>query len=296
MMRSTSPEREATASIRRSTDEIFGRWPLWPWSVFMLIAAGGLVGAAASTAHFAGSLNVAARGTFACAGYGMVTAAFLSLLPRIGKLLLLQRAAMRRPAAIDDSWWPLRLLPAALAATPTLRRTPEEFAAAVVAAGREVRAILAHRLWPAWTVAFIAPVLGLMTAWQNGATIQMRLRPSDEPGEVLPALISQVSPPMVATIGVSLALMVALVAIDQWTRGLLQRWRGVLEVADGSHPSVVGKLSLDPVTGTPRPADVSTDERPSSTPPDDTDRRLPTHPLDPEELDRLWKQSQSPQR
>lgn len=296
MMRANGSGRNETTSIRRTTDAIFGRWPAWPWSVLVLIAAGGIIGAAvASSARAAGSASAAALGTFACAGYGMVAAAFLSLLPRVGKLVMLQGAAMRRPATIDETWWPLRLLPAALAATPTLRRTPEEFAGAVDLASREVRGILAHRLWPAWAVAFIAPVLGLMTAWQNGATVQMRLSPDEGPGVVLPALISQVSPPMVTTIGASLALMVAVIAIDQWTKGLLQRWRGVLEVADGGHPSVIEKLSLDPVSEPPQSVGGSRPVQPPA-PTSEPEKRLPTHHLDPEELDRLWRQSQSTER
>lgn len=295
MTHSKPTGRDAVASIRQTTDAIFGRWPAWPWSVLLLIAAGGVVGAgAAPSVRAMGAANPAAIGTFACAGYGIVTAAFVALLPRGIKLLLLQRAAMRRPAEIDSLWWPLKLLPPALAATPTLRRTPEEFAAAVDVAGREVRGILAHRLWPAWMAAFIAPVLGLLTAWQNGATVKVELSPDAGPGMVLPALVSQVSPPMVVTITASLALMVTAVALDQWTKGLLQRWKGVIEVADGSNSWVVSQLSLDPVSESPggRVPEQSSSLRSPEKPNKPEDKR-PQHSLDPEELDRIFQQSKS---
>jgi hypothetical protein len=299
MMRATAAGRDGATSIRAATDEIFGRWPAWPWSVLILIAGGGIVGAASAPAlRAAGVASSATLGTFACAGYGLVAAAFLSLLPRIGRLLLLQQGVARRPETIDEAWWPLRLLPAALASTPTLRRTHEEFSSAVAAAAGQVRGILAHRLWPAWAVAFVAPVLGLMTAWQNGATVQVRFQPDAGPGAVLPALISQVSPPMVATIAASLALMVVAVAIDQWTKGLLQRWLGIVEAADGGHPAVAAKLSLGPVADAPRPGRDSEppSREPSLPPPSSAGENLPVHPLDPEELARLWQQSQSRER
>ena len=124
----------------------------------------------------------------------------------------------RRPTTIDGAWWPLDLLVAALATTPMLRRTPEEFTTAVTAASGQARSLLADRLWPAWTAAFVAPVLGLITAWQNGSRVQVRLQQGEEVATVFPAFIAQVSPPMVATIAASLALMVTLVAIDQWTK------------------------------------------------------------------------------
>lgn len=287
--------RDGATSIGSAVDGVFGRWPAWPWSVLALIAAGGAAGALAAPAlRSAGVASPAALGNYACAGYGIVLAAFVSLLPRVGRLLALHGGAARRPGTIDEAWWPLRLLPTALAATPTLRRTPAEFAAAVDAAADGVRAILAHRLWPAWAVAFVAPVLGLITAWQNGAMVQVRLRQDDDSAAtVIPAIISQVSPPMVATIAASLALMVAVVAIDQWTKGLLQRWRGIVDAADGEHPAVVARLGLEDLAGGSeggRAATVASGPPPIPKP---QEEKLTTHPLGHAELARRWNQSGS---
>lgn len=290
-MREDVSGRTGATTFRGATDEIFGRWPAWPWSVIALIVGGSIVGAAAAgPLRAAGVASPAALGTFACAGYGLVAAAFLALLPRVGRLVMLQPGASRRPAAVGEGWWPMRLLPAALATTPTLRRTPEEFTAAVASTAREVRNILADRLWPVWAAAFVAPVLGLLTAWQNGETVQLRLQSDAGSDTVLPALISEVSPPMVTTIAASLALMLAVVVVDQWTKSLLRRWSGVVEPADGDHAAVAGKLALDRVSDRIR-LDREANVAPPL-PPEPPAGKLATHHLDPAELDRLWKQSQ----
>ena len=123
---------EGAIALCESVNEIFGRWPLWPWTVLGLIVAGGGVGLAnGPTLRGFGESGSAALGSAACAGYGMVAAAMLSLLPRLAKLALLQRNIIRRPTSVEDSWWPLKLLGPALLATPSLRRTPEEFRFAV---------------------------------------------------------------------------------------------------------------------------------------------------------------------
>lgn len=287
--------RSGATSIGRAVDGVFGRWPAWPWSVLAVIVAGGVAGwCTAPALRSAGVASPAALGAFAGAGYGILVAAFLSLLPRVGKLLALHGGAARRPGSIDEGWWPLRLLPAALAATPTLRRTPAEFTSAVDAAGDRARAILAHRLWPVWAVAFVAPVLGLITAWQNGAMVQTRFRQDDDSAAtVIPAIISQVSPPMVATIAASLALMVAVVAIDQWTKGLLQRWRGIVDATDGEHPAVVARLGLAEAVGRSGTVQSTTPEPAPPPLPKPQEERLTTHPLGHAKLSELWNQSGS---
>jgi hypothetical protein len=281
-------------SVRGVVDVIFGRWPAWPWSVVLLIAAGGIAGAAVAPALRAWAPDrAAAFGTAACAGYGLVAAALMSLLPRAGRLLALQRAVRRRPAAVEASWWPLELLAAALRSTPTLRRTLEEFNTAVSAAVGQARTILADRLWPAWVAAFIAPVLGLMTAWHNGAQVQMRMNDGTAPAQVVPAFIAQVSPPMVATIAASLALVVAIVALDQWTKILLVKWRGIVEATDGNHPAIIERLSVDAAAAAheaPRGAGIAVTRESAPRPPQES---LPITSLDPDNLEREWRESTS---
>jgi hypothetical protein len=280
-------KRADATSLRGVVDEVFGRWPAWPWSVLGLIVAGGVVGLVAGSAlGGTGEESRAALGKAACAGYGLVVAAMLSLLPRVGKLAMLWRGVARRPAAIDDSWWPLKLLAPALVATPSLRRTQQEFKSAVATAGGQIRSILADRLWPAWVVAFVAPVLGLITAWQNGARVQLRLQQGEDVATVFPAVIAQVSPPMVATIAASLTLMVAIVLIDQLTKGLLRRWSGIVETSDGEHQCVIDRLGREEfrdVAGTSRPH-VTPDPKTKSTRDDE---------IDPDELAEMWNRSRS---
>ncbi len=286
MARTADRRPDETASIPRAMDAIFGRWPAWPWSTLALVASGGLLGAAAAGgARAAFPAHAATLGTAACAGYGAVAAAFLSLVPRAVRLLMLRPRLAGRTVTIDGSWWPLTLLAAALRSTPMLRRTPEEFNAAVNSAVGEARTILAARLWPAWATAFVAPVLGLMTAWQNGAEVQLRLEDGATPARVFPALIAEVSPPMLATIGASLALMLAVVVVDQCTKGLLIRWRGTVEPADADRPAVREKLAIEPVAA--EAAATIAREPPTTA----LHAPLPKRLRDPEELDRKWRES-----
>jgi hypothetical protein len=274
-------------SLRSVVDEVFGRWPAWPWSVLSLIAVGGVVGLFAGAALRDAVIAIQpALGTAACVGYGIVAAAMLSLLPRLVRLAILWRGVARRPEAVDASWWPLKMLTAALVTTPKLRRTQQEFRSAVEAAGGQARSILADRLWPAWVVAFVAPVLGLITAWQNGAKVQLRLQQGEEISTVFPAFITQASGPMVATIAASLALMLAIVVIDQFTKGLLRHWCGVVEVADGDHPCVAERLGGEEYRELGE--QLHQVARPIPEP-----KKLPTHHLDPDELDAMWNQSNS---
>lgn len=274
-------------SLCTVVDKVFGRWPLWPWSVLGLIVAGGIVGMLVGPALAeSGDGNLAAFGKAACAGYGLVAVALVSLVPRVAKLALLRPAVMSRPATNVDSWWPLKLLAPALTATPTLRRTPQEFTSAVAIAARQIRSLLADRLWPAWVVAFVAPVLGLMTAWRNGARVQLRLQQGEDPASVFPAFIAQVSPPMVSTIAASLVLMVTIVVVDQLTKGLLRRWSEIVDPADGEHPCVIAGLGNRQFGGAVAPVEacVSSDPPPQRKRDDD---------LDPDELARLWHESGS---
>lgn len=293
-MASTKSGRDFPVSMRGVIDMIFGRWPAWPWSVIFLLTAGAIAGAASAPTLRAWAPQwVSALGIAACAGYGLVAAALLSLMPRAWKLLSLQRAARGRPASLEESWWPLELLAAALRTTPALRRTLEEFNTAVAAAVGHARTILADRLWPAWVAAFVAPVLGLMTAWHNGAHVQVRMHDAAAPAKVLPAFIAQVSPPMVTTIAASLVLVVVIIAIDQWTKMLLVRWQGIVDAADGSHPAVLERLSLDGAGSAAEPlrgAGIAFSGGAASSA---VQESLPITSLDPDELERKWRESTS---
>jgi hypothetical protein len=292
----SDPRGIAATTLRRSVERVFGRWPAWPWSVLVLLAAGGGAGFVVGSAlRDAEETPPAALGAAASVGYGLVAAAIVSVLPRLGTLLRLSRGVMRRPSAIGEEWWPLQLLGPALRATPRLRRTQEEFRFAVDSAGGQARSMLADRLWPAWVVAFVAPVLGLITAWQNGARVQVRLQQGEPIASVFPAFIAQVSPPMVAAIGASLVLMVMLVVADQWTKAILRRWCGVVEHGDGEHPVVLALLGQDDfrvreADTPPEPPSVSPDPAPPGKP---TGSNRPNHIADPDVLRRLWEQTGS---
>ena len=241
--------RGVATTIEGAIDAIFGRWPWWPWSVLGLIVAGGVAGAAlAPLVQGMFPAHVAALGTAACAGYGIVVAALVSVAPRGVRLFALGRSLARRPGEEAASWWPLTLLAAALRPTPVLRLTPQEFSAAMTAASNQARTILTDRFWPAYIVAFVAPVLGLMTAWANGARVHVRME-GGPVAQVYPALVAAVSPPMVATIGASLALMVVVAVLDQLTKRLLARWTGVVEPGDAGLDAVRAMLGGEEADG-----------------------------------------------
>ena len=280
--------RSRELSVQAVVGEVFGRWRWWPWSALGVVAGCGLVGAAAAAAlRAAWPASQPVLGTAACAGYGMVVGAFITLVPRAARLLALGPAVARRPAAVTANWWPFLLLAAALRPTPITRLTRQEFDTAVGGVVGQARTILAHRFWPAWTTAFIVPVLGLMTAWRNGVQVQLRMQDGATAAQVFPAFIAQVSPPMVATIGASLALLVAVVALDQWTKGVLVRWRGVVDPADGANPEMRDMLGLERVAGADETAAPMA--QPDESPPR---RPLPKHHRDPEELQRMWRESE----
>lgn len=286
MTREATGRHESGPTIRGAVDGVFGRWPAWPWSMVALIVAGGIAGAAAAPAlRSARVASVAALGTLACAGYGVVLAGIVAVLPRVVMVLRLAGGAARRPATIDDSWWPLRLLPAALVSTP--RWTDDEFRTAVAAAAERMRGILADRLWPVWAAAFVAPVLGLMTAWQNGGRVQLAMGPDADAATVFPALVTQVSPPMVGTIAAALVLMVIVVAVDQWTKVLVGEWREVVMPADGRHPHVVGQVS----SGDAPPGDPALEAGQPSREPEPKPDKLPKHRLSVDEIRKAWNAS-----
>jgi len=237
-------------TLGRAVNEIFGRPPGWPWSIVAWIAAGGVVGAivAGLLAPAAGPPHPALRWA-ACAGYGVVVASLIVVLPRAVRLATLRVSLAKRPA--DDSgeraWWPLQLLTAALRGTSTLRLTRQDFDAAVNRAWPTARSILVQRFWPAWVAAFVVPVLGLLSAWEAGKQIEVVTGQSAS--EVLRQFVPQVSPPMVATIAAALVLMVVLAVVDQLTAGLLQHWSRAVQFSD--HGSEVVAGGQDPLPPTP---------------------------------------------
>jgi hypothetical protein len=241
MVRELGSQNKAN-TLDRAVDDVFGRPPAWPWSVVAWIAGGGVAGAlAASLFAPAGDAPYPALRWAACAGYGIVAAALLAVLPRAGRLVGLRSALANRPAADGgEPWWPLRLLAAALRGTPGRRRTQQEFDDAVSRAVPAARSLLIHRCWPAWLAAFIVPVLGLLSAWEAGKQIEVVAGQSGS--DILMQFVPRVSPPMVATIAAALGLMVVLAILDQLTMGLLQRWSTTMTFSDGATPGVAQLL------------------------------------------------------
>jgi hypothetical protein len=271
-------------TLDRAINDVFGRLPLWPWSAVATIAVGGAMGAAMSSALVpADSLPHPALRWAACAGYGIVAAALLTLIPRAARLFGLRPSLAKRPAddGGDKPWWPLRLLAAALRGTPALRRTQQDFNAAITQAGPQARSILAHRLWPACVAAFIAPVLGLLSAWEAGK--QMDVIAGQDAATILKQFVPQVSPPMVATIAASLTLMVVVAILDQATKGLLQRWATTVRLSDGDSTAVtslVDDQGVRPTDSSKLEPTSSVDSSPRVTPP-------PREELKPEDLQTL---------
>lgn len=241
-------------TISRAVGDVFGRWPLWPWSAIALIGAGGAVGAAVSIwlAPSAGPPRPEFRWA-ACAGYGIIVASLVSVMPRAARLVALRSVLGRRPspAVSDRHWWPLQLLAAALRQTPALRMTQQDFAGAVGRAASEARSLLSFRLWPACVAGFVVPVLGLLSAWESGS--QIDLNQGEDAASVSMRLLPQVSPPMVATISAALALMIVLAVIDQFTKGLLQSWAEAVTIADAGSDIVKAAAGVGRPTEVPAP-------------------------------------------
>jgi len=221
------PEQSLTTVL----NEIFGRWPGWPWSVLGFIVGSGLIGLV--IAWLVASSDPA-LGLAAVTGYGLAVGSFFTLIPRMLKLQQCSRDLRQWPSDEPDCW-PYRLLGAALIDVPALRATPEEFGAAVDRTRGRARGILAARLWPATAAAFVVPVLGLISAWESGAMVTIK---SSEQADIYAEFLPQIAPPMVATISIALVLMLVIVGIDQWTRVLLTGWAERVHFTDMEAPAV----------------------------------------------------------
>lgn len=255
-MRITRDSSETGYTIPNAVEDVFGYG--YPWLVVCGIVAAGGAGALLSP------LFIGAEGAereylrpFACAAYGIAVASFVMLTPHVWKLIQLGSTLSRRPSQEsagdnDRPWWPLRLVAASLLNTPSLRRTVQDFNAAVAAASQQARGLLSHRMWPACTAAFIAPVLGLLSAW---GTARGFANNSNDTALTLPMVISTVALPMILSISVSLILMVALVMVDQMTKGLLQRWSTQARPIDAESNFVRATLTSDANENAPTTTD-----------------------------------------
>lgn len=228
-------------TLAQAVREVFG--PDLAWVSWVVVATAGLVGAACSplVRGTAESPRLWA-GPFTCAAIGVVVGALLTLLPRLVGLLALGSAIRSRPANADDisrPWWPLRLVAAALADTPPLRRTAQDFTEAVTGVVPHLRGLVGRRLWPACAAAFAAPALGLVGAWQAwGAFINSR---QVEAGRQ-PTVGEVAALPMIVSIVAGLLLMLAVVGLDQWIRRLLQRWATTVRDTDATTGFVAAQL------------------------------------------------------
>lgn len=195
---------------------------------------------------------------WACAAYGICLGGLATLLPKTFALMQLGGGLGRRPAAdamadVENPWWPLRLVAAALQNTPALRRTDQDFTNAVTEFAPRVRALLGQRLWPACAAAFAAPVLGLLSAWQTwGDYVSKGLV---EAGKR--SVAGVVAWPMILSIAAALLLMLAIVAVDQWTRSLLQRWATGVSPLDVESAFVAANLpaALSPMVAAALPTE-----------------------------------------
>ena len=109
-------------------------------------------------------------------------------------------------------------------------------------AAGETRSLLTYRLWPACVACFVAPVLGLLSAWASGA--QVELKAGQDATALYMQVLPQVSPPMVATISASLLLMIILAVLDQLTKELLQTWASVVTLTDAWSEFEIGRAHV----------------------------------------------------
>lgn len=213
------------------------------WASWIVIACGGGLGylvlpMVAGSEDVGGSLK-----PWACAAYGIALGGVLTLVPRALSLFRLGGALGRRPGPESDGdtdhpWWPLRLVAAALQNTPALRRTDQDFTNAVAECAPRARGLLGQRLWPACAAAFTAPVFGLISAWDTwGEYVSKGLV---EAGKR--SVAGVVAWPMMLSIAAALLLMLLIVAIDQWTRSLLQRWSSSVNPLDAQSAFVAANL------------------------------------------------------
>jgi hypothetical protein len=245
----------ASLSADRAVGEVWG--PARLWLSLATVVAGGCVGGALAAvmpqAGEGGAVSGDAFRTCECVGYGIACGGILTLLPRLVSLARLGRGLSRRPSAdaTGRPWWPLVLVASALRDTPALRRTSEDFRSAVTGFVPQARGLLSQRLWPACAAAFTAPVLGLISAllaWQDYLPERQRQAlERAQPGEsvvIVPDIEwGSVATPMIGTIALSLALMLGVVAVDQLTRLLLQRWSSSIQLVDADSPLVQERLA-----------------------------------------------------
>jgi len=273
MASSNHREYSSRSVLASSLAEVFGRWPVWPWSVLGVIVACGLIGLAVAPlfAPSEGQPHPALRRA-AVMGYGMAIGAFITVVP--GLLSLQQRSRdLRQRPDHDVDWWPYQLLASALIDVPALRATPEDFGAAVDRTRVRSRELLAFQLWPVAVAAFVIPVLGLLSAWESGQTVIFT--EEREPARVFPEIISQVSPPMISTIVVGLMVILLVVGIDQWTRSLLAGWADRVRFTDAESQQVQVRLEQ---TRDSRHADLAEVGMPVSTAASSTPPPVPPSP------------------
>lgn len=228
-------------TLAHAVREVFG--PDLAWVSWAVVAGCGLLGAACA-GFFDGAPDAPRRwaGPFTCAAVGVVAGGLITLVPRLIGLVTLSAAIRTRPADagdVDRPWWPLRLAAAALANTPPLRRTAQDFTEAVAAVIPHVRGLVGRRLWPACAAAFAAPALGLVGAWQAwGAFVGAGPL---QPGRV-PSVGEKAWQPMILSIFAALVLMLAVIGVDQWIRRLLQRWATTVRDTDAATGFVAARL------------------------------------------------------
>lgn len=225
-------------TLAHAVQDVFG--PDLTWLSWLVVAGGGALGAACAPLV----PDAAARpwaGAFTCAALGVVAGGLLTLVPRLVGLVALGSGLRSRPATDDVSrpWWPLRLVAAALADTPPLRRTASDFEAAIAAVQGRARGLVGRRLWPACAAAFAAPALGLVAAWLawgayvNSGELRVGRMPTVGEKAVLPMAVSIIA---------ALVLMLAVVGVDQWIRRLLDRWAGAVRDTDAAAGFVAAQL------------------------------------------------------
>jgi hypothetical protein len=201
---------------------------------------------------------------WAAAGYAVAVAGLATLVPKALQVFQLQRSVDQRPTDHDPArpWWPLVLVASALRDTPSIRRTAEDVRNAMAGFVPQARNLLAQRLWPACTAAFVAPVLGLVSAWISWKVhLPEAVRVAKEIGQhqdietAVPGVDwGAVAWPMVIAIALSLLLMLAAVVIDQMNRRLLLHWATAIQASDAESRFVKETLADE----TPPPPGVQT--------------------------------------
>jgi hypothetical protein len=202
---------------------------------------------------------------WACVGYGIALGASVAILPLAWRIMQLGATVSRRPspeAASDPArtWWPLRLVAAALRNTPVLRMTAQDFTAATGWFAAEARGLISHRLWPACAAAFAAPVFGLVSAWLSwGRSIDSA---ATRPVDAIAVPLGDVAWPMAFTILAGCVVMLGVVLVDQMTRGLLQRWSTIVIPQDVETAAVQARLADVVWTDQAAPSPTSVQETP----------------------------------